>query len=221
MELGVSASSRCMAHVQGVASCNHDIRRRDGAGERRWPRKAEPNAKQGKQEDMENGLALRSRRPATGVSRALRARVSQGVFPRVSPKTGVSDGVFNGVSPGPEAPECSRSVSRASPECQKGVPDTLGTLSGYFLDTPEPEPKGRDTPWDTPSDTPVFGDTPRDTRARRARETPVAGRRDRKSISRRLRSRMRRARKRWRSRLSSWRTWRWRRWRRRRRKKRK
>ena len=39
-----------------------------------------------------------------------------------------------------------------------------------------------DTPWDTPSDAPVFGDTlrdtPWDTQARRAREIPVAGRRD-------------------------------------------
>ena len=39
-----------------------------------------------------------------------------------------------------------------------------------------------DTPSDTPSDTPIFGDTLGDTpgtlRARRARETPVPGRRD-------------------------------------------
>ena len=81
---------------------------------------------------------------------------------------------------GPRAPECPKSVLRVSPKCQKGVPDTLGTLSGHFLDTPEPP---GDTPRDTLSDTPVFwdtlGDTPRDTRARGARETLVAGRRDR------------------------------------------
>ena len=50
-------------------------------------------------------LVLRSRRPATGVSRALR-------------------------------PKCPREC--LSPECQKGVPDTPGTLSGHFLNTPEP-----------------------------------------------------------------------------------
>ena len=51
---------------------------------------------------------------------------------------------------GPRAPECPKNVPRVSPECQKGVSDTLGTLF-------------------------------RDTRAPRARETPVAGRQDRNS----------------------------------------
>ena len=46
---------------------------------------------------------------------------------------GVSLGPF-----GPRAPECPKSVPRVSPECQEGVPDTPGTLSGHFLDTPAP-----------------------------------------------------------------------------------
>ena len=141
---------------------------------------------------------LRSCRPATEVSRALRARVSRGVSPRVSPKTGVSDGVFHGMSPkpfGPRTPECPKSVPRVSPECLGHLFDTLGTHS---RDThsrargpkgpkgPEgPEGPG-DTPWDTPSDTPVFGDTLGDTRSPgtlgpEGRETSV-GRRDRKAI---------------------------------------
>ena len=62
-----------------------------------------------------------------------------GVSPRVSPKTGVSDRMSHGVSPGlfgPRGPECPKSVPRVSPECQS-IPDTLGKLSGHFLDTPE------------------------------------------------------------------------------------
>ena len=55
--------------------------------------------------------------------------------------------------------------------------DTLRTLLGHSRAR---GPKGPgDTPWDTQSDTPVFGDALGDTRARRARETPVVGRRDR------------------------------------------
>ena len=78
---------------------------------------------------------------------------------------------------GPRAPECPESVPRVSLECQKGVSgDTLGTLSRHSGARGLKGPG--DTPWDTPPDTPVFGDTPRDTRARRARETPVAGRQD-------------------------------------------
>ena len=37
---------------------------------------------------------------------------------------------------------CQKSVSRAPPECQKGVPNPLGTLSGHSLDTPETTPLG-------------------------------------------------------------------------------
>ena len=47
---------------------------------------------------------------------------------------GVSLGSF-----GPRAPECPKSVPRVCPERQKGAPDAPGTLSGHFLDTPEPE----------------------------------------------------------------------------------
>ena len=102
----------------------------------------------------------------------------------MSLKTGVSEGVSHSVSPEVSKIE---SVPRTSPECLGNLDDTLGALSGHF---PEPGagsqsvPKGfRETPWDTPSDTPVSGDTLRGTpprnRARRSREIPVAGRRDR------------------------------------------
>ena len=108
-------------------------------------------------------LGLRSTRPATEVSRALRARESRGVSPRVSPKTGVYDGVCHGVSPrrfGPRAPECPKSVPRVSPECQKSVSDTLGTLSGHFLDTPEPGARrAPGTPRGTLRRTPPFSGT--------------------------------------------------------------
>ena len=57
-----------------------------------------------------------------------------------------------------------KSVPRMSPECQKGVRHTLGTLLGH---SGARGPKG-------PRDT--LRDTPRTLRARRARETPVAGR---------------------------------------------
>ena len=65
--------------------------------------------------------------------------------------------------------------------------DTPGTLSGHFLGTPEPGARrAPGTPCRTlPRTPPIFrdtlGDTPGTLRARRARETPVAGRRDRDS----------------------------------------
>ena len=80
---------------------------------------------------------------------------------------------------GLSGPKCPKSVPRVSPDCQKSPPHTPGTLSGHFVDTSE---RGaRDTPPRTLSRTPpVFGDTLGDTpetlRARRARETLVAGR---------------------------------------------
>ena len=70
---------------------------------------------------------LQRPRPATGVSRALRA----GSVPGVS--LGVSLGPF-----GLRAPECPKSVPRVSAECPGHLFDTPGTLSGHFLDTPEP-----------------------------------------------------------------------------------
>ena len=96
-------------------------------------------------------LRLRFRRPATGVSRALRARVSL----RVCPKTGASDGVSHGVSLGPfgpRAPECPKSVLRV---CPQSVTKVSRTLWGHFRDTfghsGARGPKGpRDTPWELP-----------------------------------------------------------------------
>ena len=117
-------------------------------------------------------LALPSLRPAKGLSGSVTESV---------PETGgVRRSALWSV---PGTPECPTSVPRvSSAECQKGVPDTLGTLAGHSV------ARGPgNISWDTPSDTPVFGDTlgdaPRDTRARRARETPIAGRRDRNSCA--------------------------------------
>ena len=102
-------------------------------------------------------------------------------------KRGVSGGVSDGVSPGPfgpRAPECLKSVPRVSPECLGHLFDTPETLSGHFLDTPEPGARrAPETPSRTlPRTPPVFrhtlGDTPGTLRARRARETSVAGRGD-------------------------------------------
>ena len=80
-----------------------------------------------------------------------------GSVPRVSP------GPF-----GPRAPECPESVPRVSPECPGHLFDTPGTLSGHFFG--HSGGRGPKAPRDTPRD------TPRTLRARRARETPVAGR---------------------------------------------
>ena len=121
------------------------------------------------------------RRPATGVSRALRARSvpesvpENGGCPRECP---------TGCLRGPSGPGL-RSVQKVSPECPGHLFDTPGTLSGHFLDTPEPGARRvPGTPRQTlPRTPPIFGDTLGDTpgtlRARRARETPVAGWRDR------------------------------------------
>ena len=63
---------------------------------------------------------------------------SLGECPQECPrKRGVSTGVSDGVSPG-----CPKSVPRVSPECPGHLFHTPGTLSGHFLDTPEPGPRG-------------------------------------------------------------------------------
>ena len=79
------------------------------------------------------------RRLATGVFRALRARSVPGVSPRVSPKMGGVRGVSDGVSL----------------ECQKGVPDTPGTLFRHSGAHRAPGTPRRTLPR-TP---PIFGDT--------------------------------------------------------------
>ena len=100
-------------------------------------------------------LDLRSARPPTGVSRALRAQ-------SVSPKTGVSKGVSTGCPWGSGvSKKCPESVPRVSGTPFRHSGDTLGTLFGH---SGARGPKGpRDTPWDTLLDTPVFGDTLGDT----------------------------------------------------------
>ena len=111
-------------------------------------------------------LGLRSRRPATGVSRALRARRCPRSVPESVPENGgCPTECPTGCPWGPSGPglRSVQKVSRERPRSVKKCPDTPGTLSGHFLDTPS----------DTPSDTPIFGDTLGD--------TPVAGRRDRNS----------------------------------------
>ena len=103
----------------------------------------------------------------------------------VSLKTGVSKGVSHGVFPGslgPRAPECPKSVPRVSLECPKHLLDTLGTLSGQFLDTPECGPRRalgtpRGTlPWTPPFSGTLSGTLPGTLWARRAQKTPVGGR---------------------------------------------
>ena len=82
-------------------------------------------------------------RPPTRVSGALQARFVPRVSPRVPPKTGVSERVScpKGCPSGPLGPG-----SGVSKKCPQSVPDTFltlrGTLSGHFLDTPEPGAKG-------------------------------------------------------------------------------
>ena len=126
--------------------------------------------------------------PATGVFRALRARSVPGVCPRVSPKTGgVRGSVPRGVSAARRAQECPKSVPRVSAECLKHLFDTARTLSGHFLDTPEPF--GPETPCETlPRTAPVFrdalGNTRGTLRARRAWKTHAAGRCVRKYLCR-------------------------------------
>ena len=66
-------------------------------------------------------------------------------FATPRPATGVSRARPSGVSGALRAPECPKSAPRVSLDCQKGVPDTPGALSGHFLDTPQP----RDTPRDS------------------------------------------------------------------------
>ena len=110
--------------------------------------------------------------------------VSQRVSPRSAPKTGgVRRSVPGGVSGALRAPGSGvskfKSVPRVLPECPKGVPETPGTLSGHFLDTPELGARRTlETPPGTPSDTAIFGDTlgTLPGSGRRARQTPVAGR---------------------------------------------
>ena len=130
---------------------------RDGFG---WhPTEARPQAPPALLHQHQN---LRTRRPATGVSRALRARetpesVPRGVF-------GARRALGSGVSK-----KCPESVPGVSKRCPGHSGDTLGTLFGHSGFWGPTGPKN----------------TPRDTlgtlRARRARETPVAGRQVRKS----------------------------------------
>ena len=112
---------------------------------------------------------LRTPRPATGVSRALRARSVPGVSPRV-PRCPTS----------PFAPR-----SGVSKRCPESVPTFLtlhaGTLSGHFLDTTKPG-----APSDTPSDTRRFrGHSRGHSGDNSAQETPVADRGVRKTKSER------------------------------------
>ena len=106
-------------------------------------------------------------RPATRVSRALRARSVSGSVPESVPENrGVSGSVPRSVS-GPLGPRL-RSVQKLSRECPQSVWDTFSTLQGHSRDTfwtlRSPGPRGPgDTPRDTPGGTPVFGDTLGDT----------------------------------------------------------
>ena len=79
---------------------------------------------------------------------------------------------------GPSGPGL-QTVQKVSRECPRSVRDTLLRLQGHFLDPSEPGARrAPQTPRRTlPRTPPVFGDTPGTLWARRARETPVPGRR--------------------------------------------
>ena len=103
-------------------------------------------------------------RPATGASRALRAR-SVPECPQECPrKQEVSERVSGrGVSRALRTPESgvSKKCPESVPGCQKGVHDTPGTLSGHFLGhsgARDPKAPG-DTLSDTLSDPPPFSGT--------------------------------------------------------------
>ena len=129
---------------------------------------------------------LRTPRPATGVSRALRGPKCPGECPQECPrKRGVSDGVSDGVSLGPfgpQAPECPKSVPRVSPECLGHLSQTLrGHSRDTFWTLRSPGPEGPQrhpghSVGHPPFSGTLSGTLPGTLRARRARETPVAGR---------------------------------------------
>ena len=126
-----------------------------GASGNSWTSQTSPHFA-GSETTCKEGQELQPLRPATRVSWALRARSASGV------SLGVSLEPF-----GPRAPECPKSVPRVS----RGVKKVSWTLRGHSRDTfwtlRSPAPEGRrDTPRDNPGTL----------RARRARETPVAGR---------------------------------------------
>ena len=124
---------------------------------------------------------MRTPRPAAGISRTLRARSVLGSVSESVPENGgVRGNVPRGVSGlfGPRAPEYPKSVPRVCPECLEHLFDTLGTLFGH---SGARGPKVPETPRGTFPRTPPFSGTlsetlPRTLRARKARETPVAGR---------------------------------------------
>ena len=114
---------------------------------------------------------LRTPRPATRVSgrgpKCPPGSVPEnGGCPRECP-TGCLWGPLRAPSSG-----VSKKVSR---ECPGHLFDTLGTLSGHFLDTPE-TPSGGTLPRTRPFSATLSGTLPGTLRARRAPETPVAGR---------------------------------------------
>ena len=129
------------------------------------------------------GQALRTPRPATGVSRALRARSVWGSVPESVPENGgcpteCLTGCLMGSLRSPS------SVQKVSRESSRSVEKVFQTLRGYSWDTfwtlrsPGPEGRRRHSvrhSWRHPGFRGHCRDTPGDTWARRARETPVAG----------------------------------------------
>ena len=86
-------------------------------------------------------LGLRSRRPATGVSRALRARSVPGVSPRVSPENGGCPRECPTGCP-PRAPERPKSVPRVSRSVKKVSRTLRGHSRGTFWTLRSPGPEG-------------------------------------------------------------------------------
>ena len=97
--------------------------------------------------------------------------MSRGASPRVSPKTGVSEGVSHEALRGPGS-----RVSKMCPESVPGVSGTPFDTRTLFGHSEAQSPKGPG-PGDTQWDNPVFGDTLGDTTSGPSgpRERSVAG----------------------------------------------
>ena len=128
--------------------------------------------------------SLRTPRPATRVSRALRTQSVTRVSPRVSPVSdGVSGGVLKALGDTQVSTKCPKRVPGVSKKCPGHSGDTLRTLFGHSggRGRKPPETRRRAFSQTHPVCGDTLGDTLRTLRARRARESHVAGRGVRKA----------------------------------------
>ena len=110
-----------------------------------------PNGNKYKQEEV---LGILSRRPATGVLSRPSGPSVPGSVPESVPANG---GVRRPSGPGLQSAQ--KASPRVSPDCQKGVLDTLGTLFGHFLEPRARGLKGPGTFRGTLRRTPPFSGT--------------------------------------------------------------